>query len=126
MHFQHYGAMHSATRITGPRHNYLAVTFATEGESPEPRVIELPPQGGCEHRPLDRAKVLAAVLAGVAEANCEFGSSFAVASAQYVVNDTGPEEVYHHMAKALVGEAMRHAAEQRAGFEKLMARGRDA
>ena len=126
MRFQHYGARHVATRITGPNHNYVAVTFAAEGESPEPQIIELPPQGGCEHQPLDRVKVLAAVLAGVAEGNHESGSSFAVASVQYVANDTGPEEVYLHLAKALVGEALRHAAEQRGGFEKLTTRGRDA
>jgi hypothetical protein len=71
-------------------------------------------------------KVLSAVLAGVAEGNREFGAAFAVASVEYVGNDTGPEEVYHQMARALVGEALRHQAEQRAGFEKLMAPGRDA
>ncbi len=126
MRFQHYGARHVATRITGPHHNYVPVTFAAEGESPEPQIIELPPQGGCEHQPLDRVKVLAAVLAGVAEGNHESGSSFAVASVQYVANDTGPEEVYLHMAKALVGEALRDAAEERSDFEKLTTRDRDA
>jgi hypothetical protein len=113
MHFEHNGAMHVATRITGPSHNYLAVTFAAEGESPAPRVIELPPQGDCEHRPLDGAKVLAAVLAGVAEGNRELGSSFAVASARYVADDSGPEDVYQYMARALVEEVMRHAGEPR-------------
>jgi hypothetical protein len=124
MRFRHCGSTYSATRITGPRHNYLAITFATEARSPEPQVIELPPQGGCEHPPLDGAKVLAAVLAGVAEGNREFGASFAVATVQYVANDTGPEEVYHHMARALVEEASRHQAEQRTGLEELRARGR--
>ena len=124
MRFLHYGEMHSVTRITGPQHNYLAVTFATEGQSPEPQVVELPPQGGCEHRPLDRAKILASVLAGVAEGNREYGSDFVVASIQFVANDTGPEKVYQYMAKLLVEETLRHQSEQHANFERLMAKGR--
>lgn len=126
MRFQHYGAMHSITRITGPRHNYLAITFATEDPSPEPQVIELPPQGGCEHRALDRAKILVSVMAGVAEGNREHGSDFVVASIQFVANDTGPEEVYQDMAKLLVEETLQHQFDQRAHFENLMAKERNA
>jgi hypothetical protein len=112
MHFRHDGSKHAVTRITGPSHNYLAITFTTENQSREPQVIELPPRGDCEHRSLDHARVLAAVFAGVAEGNREFSASFAVESLQYVANDTGPEEVYRPLARAIVEETLRHQAEQ--------------
>jgi len=122
MRFHHYMAMHVATLITGPRHNYLAIVFAPEGETPEPQVVELPPQAGCEHRPLDPAAILAEVLAGVAEGNAEFGVGYDVQSVQFVRNDTGPEGVYRSMARAIVGDTKRFLTEEWASFQQLMAR----
>ena len=105
--------MHIVTRITGPTHNWLALTFATDGRSPESQVIELPPHGGCDHGLLDRAKVLAAVLAGVADGNSESGADFIVSSARYVADDSGPEETYRYLARSIVEETLRYLAEQR-------------
>jgi hypothetical protein len=74
MDFQHDGPLHSVT-WSGAR-NYLALTFAAVGQEPSnPLIIELPPKDGLEHR-LDGAKVLAAVLAGVTEANWTLGSNY--------------------------------------------------
>jgi len=117
--FQHDGAMHSAVRITGPHHNYLALTFcSSESDPAPPQVIELPEQGGCVHPPLNPMKVLDAVLAGVEEANRLHGLSFTVQSVQFVKNDTGPEDVYRFMAQAIVEETKRHVEAERLNFEK--------
>ena len=107
MRFHHSDATHIVTRISGPQHNDLSVTFAAEGQSPDPRIVDLLPLGGCEHRTLDRCKVLAAVLAGVEDGNRESGTSFAVASVRFVANDTDPEEIYRTLAKSLVAEMLR-------------------
>jgi hypothetical protein len=112
MQFQHRGNWHSISRITGPRHNYLALVLRTEGESEEATVTALPPRGRCAHSPLDSAKILAAVQAGVAEANREHGAHFFLASVEYVSNDTGPEEVYRQMARMLVANTRQHMDEE--------------
>ena len=111
MRYHHSGAAHSVSRITGPHHNYLSVTFATENPTPDPQVVELSPKGPCEHPSLDRFRILAAVLAGVSEGNQEHGAEFIVSIVEFVANDTGPEEVYRFMAKSLVGEIMRVQAQ---------------
>ena len=129
MRFHHYMATHIASQITGPRHNYLAIAFAEDGVpdgvSLVPLVVELPPQGGCEHRPLDANRVVSEVLAGVAEGNEEFGVRYVVESIHFFRNDTGPEEVYRSMAKALVGETKLRKAEEQAAFRNLVARASD-
>lgn len=122
MRFHHYMNLHVASRITGPRHNYLAITFATEEQSEEPAVIQLPPQGGCEHRPLDAAKVLENTLLGVADGNAFFGTHYRVLNVQYVTNDTGPESVYREMARGIVEDACRQSNESRLAFEQLGAK----
>jgi hypothetical protein len=114
MQYQHNGAVHSVSRITGPHHNYLAVTFSAGDRVSEVRVTELPPRGECDHPPLDPGKVLAAVLAGVGEGNLEHGGELVVASVRYVSNDTGSEDVYRFMARSLAAEVLRHQDEERA------------
>src|SRR4051794_26921034 len=104
MQYQHNGATHSISRVIGPHHNYLAVTFSAAGRVSEVRVTQLPPRGGCDHSPLDPGKIRAAVLAGVGDGNREHGVDLAVATVAFVSNDTGPEEVYRFMARSLVAE----------------------
>jgi hypothetical protein len=118
MQFHHYMNLHVASRITGPRHNYLAITFATEEHSEEPTIIGLPPQGGCEHRPLDAAKVLENTPLGVADGNASVGTHYRVRNVQYVTNDTGPEGVYREMARRIVEDARRQSDESRLASEK--------
>lgn len=113
MRYQHNGATHSISRITGPHHNYLAVTFSVGGQVTEVWVTALPPSGVDEHPPLDLGKVRAAVLAGVGEGNREHGVELAVASLAFVSNDTGPKDVYRLMARSLVAESLRPKAEER-------------
>lgn len=112
--------MHVATRITGPRHNYLAITFDTEKSATDPVVVELPAQGGCEHRPLDTKKILEAVLEGVTQANADFDTDYVVQYVHVVKNDTGPEDVYRHMAYSIVEETKKHLEQQSQNFQKLM------
>lgn len=117
MQFQHDMARHTVTRVTGPHHNYLAITFASPGESPQPRVVELPPQGGCEHPPLHGDAVLSSVLLGVEEGNRESGAEFTVATVEFVANDTGPVDVYRFMAKSLVTDTFRYQSALRARLQ---------
>lgn len=119
MQFSHYMAMHIVTRITGPKHNFLGVVFASEGKAPNPQIIEMPPQGGCQHGGLVLSKVMEQVLLGVAKGNTDFQTNYVVQTIHVVSNDTGPESVYHEMARALVGETKRFEAESQRTFRKL-------
>lgn len=42
------------------------------------------------------------VIAGVAEANREFGTNYVVKRIQFVPNDTPPAETYRYLARAIV------------------------
>jgi len=104
MQFGKLGAFHSVSRITGPHHNILLISFesADRGEIFDPRIEALPPVGECRHEVLDPMKILREVLVGVKEANAKFQTEFRVDGVQYVENDTRPESAYRHMAFKLV------------------------
>jgi len=104
--FHHY-LTHTATRISGPHHNYLAIVFAAQGETPAAKVVALPPIGNTQSRSLDECSVLREVLAGVADGNSECGTNYVAKFVQFVSDDTGPESIYREMAKAIVGDTSR-------------------
>ncbi len=112
--------MHVATSITGPHHNYLAITFNDDKSEAPPEIIEIAPVGGCEHRPLDPAKVLEETLGGISEGNLKFGTDYVVKCVRFVKNDTGPEERYRYMAYCIVKEAKKHLEQERENFNDLM------
>ncbi len=101
MHFIKIGEYFAASRITSPKHNLLLLRLAKSvGEKFE--VQCLPPKGGCVHDPLDASTLAEAVLEGVAEANRELNTSYAVSIAKYVQNDTKPEVVYGYMTLSIL------------------------
>jgi hypothetical protein len=101
MQFIKIGEYLAASRIAGPKHNLLQLRLAKSADE-KLEVQCLPPQGGCAHGPLDRQALTEAVLEGVAEANKELGTSYAVSGIKYVQNDTKPEIVYGHIALSIL------------------------
>ncbi|MGH9752193.1 MAG: hypothetical protein ACREA2_05360, partial [Blastocatellia bacterium] len=101
MHFSRDDKFFSASRITGPTHNLLQIRLS-KGSAPGPTCVRLPPQGSCVHAPLDEAKVVAAVLEGVAIANKDLGADYAVTHVRYVENGTPPEAVYALLARSII------------------------
>ncbi|MBD2122461.1 hypothetical protein [Trichocoleus sp. FACHB-262] len=102
MHFTKRGNFYQASRITGPRHNFLAIAL-TPGHSTRETVVEaLPPVGECRHAALSAAAILSSVAEGVAKANSAFGTGYGVTNIQYVENDTPPEAVYGFMAHEII------------------------
>ncbi len=100
MHFTQLGEFLAASRITGPKHNLLAIRL---GGSGDPLVCDrVPAMGGCKHTPLDEDQLIKNVLDGVAEANQQLGTTYAVSHIRYVENDTPPEVVYAFMAMRIV------------------------
>lgn len=93
MHFTKKEKYLCASRITGPRHNYIEIELST-GEQLIPVCERLKPVGDCRHEPLDEAEIIARVQEGVAEANIRFSKNFCVNHIRYIENDTKPELIY--------------------------------
>jgi hypothetical protein len=111
MQVRHCENKHIATHITGPKHNYLAITFADVTSAiAEPVLSALPPVGQCKHPPLSSAAISEAVQRGIAAANSETGASDRAILIEYVENDTGPESIFEYLAKAITLETRRHLA----------------
>ncbi len=103
MQFSRREQFYQASHITGPKHNFLALTLTgnTSGTS-APTIESLPPVGTCSHRPLNPQQILHAVVEGVTTANTQFGTQFSVQHAQYLANDTGPESIYAFLALKII------------------------
>ncbi len=94
------GDFYLATRITGPRHNLLALRFAAEGELvARPLVTDRSPTGDGE---LDESTLVVAALAGVAAGNLELRTDYVVAALEYRRDDTRPESIYTDLAIEIV------------------------
>lgn len=102
MHFTKRGNFYQASRITGPRHNFLAIALTPGHNTCETVVEALPPVGECRHAALSAEAMLSSVAEGVAEANSRFGTDYGVSHIQYVENDTPPEAVYGLMAHEII------------------------
>lgn len=99
MHFSTDGRFHKVVRITGPRHNLLAIEFAELGSAPVPRIEVLRPAA----RPtLQGEDVLKQVLAGVADANSRWSTRHAVRTVGFVPDDTPPATIYRDLAASIV------------------------
>ena len=96
------GEYYKVWYVTGPRHNFLALSFTSRTGVVLPKITALPPVGGCVHEPLDPDEIARAVLSGVEEANQELKTSYQVSEIQYVTNDTPSEIVYAFLAARIV------------------------
>jgi hypothetical protein len=99
MQFIHDGIFYKAARISGPGHNLLSLRFAAGENQITPIVERLKPLLDSS---LDSQSVLSEAQAGVFEANQRFGTSFQIASLQFVDDDTSSESVYRLLAFSLV------------------------
>lgn len=101
MQFIRIGEFLAVSRVTGPAHNLLQLKVTTApvaSSACEP----LPAIGSHAPSLLNEALVVAAVAAGLSEANARFGTSYAASHIRYVVDDSFPESVYAHLASALI------------------------
>ena len=99
--FSKRGGFYQVLRVTGPRHNFLAVELATGPQEAYPQVGSRP--GFCSgHGELDPAAIVSAVLEGLALANGTFNTSYEATSIEYHVGDNPPEEVYGVLAFQIV------------------------
>jgi hypothetical protein len=100
--FSRRGDFYQGAMTTGPGHWLLALKLSSGTEHANPRVERLHPIGECHHRALDEARVLAAVVEGVAQANRRHRTTWAVTYIQYAGNDTPPESRYGLIAELIV------------------------
>jgi len=99
MQFIHDGIYYKVARITGPGHNLLGLRLA-DGDNVSAPVVEC--LKTAPSSPLDRHMVVNEALAGVEEANRQFGTSFRIAILQFSEDDTPPESVYRLLAFSLI------------------------
>lgn len=95
------GELLGVFRITGPTHNLLLIHLV-EGLGVETTVECLPAIGHDKRAALDDGAVLQAVHNGVAQANMQHGTAYAVSRVRYVQDDSKPESVYELLAQAIV------------------------
>lgn len=90
-----------ASRVTGPKHNYIEVELS-RGEQLVPICKRFESLGDCRHEPLDEAKIIASVLEGIAEANKRFSNNYCVHRIHYVESDTKPESIYADLVISII------------------------
>jgi len=99
--------LYSAQHVTGPTHNLLRLKLE-RGASREFGVVVLPPVGTFRaHAGLTAKDVVVPIRDGVARANSELGTDFAVLEAQIVEDDSPQPAVYEYIARKIVEEAAR-------------------
>ena len=96
-----------AARVSGPLHNWLELTLEPDSGGADRPIAceELPPVGGCVHKPLGLSRIRQAILEGVARGNASASTRFAVTHIRYVGNDTPPEDIYGIIAEEILNFA---------------------
>ncbi len=95
--------MYKTARISGTKHNYLALAVTTIAPikiDVRPRVIH-----ECETSDIDESKLLAAVSEGVEDGNRDTGRTLSVDCLEYVPTDTPDYKVYKELARAIIRSA---------------------
>lgn len=93
---------YTISRITGPKHNWLAVVLDEQEPFTEPIVKRLSPVGECRHGELNEQKIVAHVIGGVQKANQQFGTQYQVRCLHYIENDCPPESVYEFLIRKII------------------------
>lgn len=104
------GNVFRIVRITGPQHNLLGLEFGKNSLVPEIEVLPAVDHRHSKYSP-DVESIRQHVLEGVREANEEAKMNVSVIRMQIVEDDSGPPEVYRHLAKELVLRASRGECE---------------
>ena len=92
---------HRITRITGPTHNFLGLSFTDQAESIRMGSLFLEENCSCPVV-LEPLEVKEHVLRGVEEANQDLGTGYKINYIEYVANDSGPAPVYEMLASCIV------------------------
>ena len=92
--------IYKASRITGPKHNFLGLAV-TPDAPPCIQCVQrrMPGDGTCE---IDEARLMSAVSEGVSRANRELRSPLFVEQIEYVPTDTPDYGAYIELAKSIV------------------------
>ena len=99
--------VYSAQHVTGPTHNLLRLKL-DRGPAREFEVLVLPPVGRSRgHAGITPKDVVVPIRDGVARANSELGTDFAVLEAQIVEDDSPQPAVYEYIARKIIEEAAR-------------------
>ncbi len=107
--FSRRGACYQASRVTGPRHNFLSVELSFNADDKKPEIEALP--GFCDgHGEVDPAEIVRSVLEGLHLANQKYATNYSVSRIQYRANDSVPESVYGVMIFRIV-ERLAHGGE---------------
>ena len=94
--------VYKASRITGPKHNYLGLVF-TKVQPTETKLVRHTLNN--EPVAIDPAQVIAAVVAGIEEANRANPTTLYADSVEYVISDTPDYAAYFQLAKAIAESA---------------------
>jgi len=92
-----------ASRITGPKHNYLGLVF-TKNQPDEIKLIPRTLNG--EPAIIDPQRMVAAVVLGIEEASKGNPQEFYAHSIEYVVSDTPDYSAYAILAKFIAESAV--------------------
>ena len=95
--------MYKTARISGPKHNYLALALSAI----TPIEVKIRPRitHGCETSDIDESKLLAAVNEGVEDGNRDTGRTLSIDCIEYVPTDTPDYKVYKELARAIIQSA---------------------
>ena len=106
--FGHQDGFDTVSYITGPSHVLLGIHFSTEPVAS----LELTKRqriGSCSHGPLDEARIIESIQAGVAAANAETGANLFAAKAFYVEDDSPRYTLFERCAYVLALRRSRSA-----------------
>jgi len=95
--FSRYGDWYRASRVTGPTHNLLGLEFGSSAHDVE--VVAHPGKG---QSLLDPEAVLREVQLGIGDANSVLKSDYSILRIEFVLDDSGPVEVYRWLARLIV------------------------
>lgn len=94
------GELYKIVKISGPKHNMLALCFNESAEVIE--IIDIEKSCGNSAEKISLLSVKNQVLSGVAEANKELGTNYKVARIQFVSSDTPSDSIYIELSKQII------------------------
>lgn len=95
--------MYKISRITGPKHNYLALSLTTT--IPTEVIVRSRIINECESCEIDESRLLAAVSKGVEDGNRDTGRTLSLECLEYVPSDTPDYKIYRELARAIIQSA---------------------
>jgi len=101
MKFINNAPLYKVSRITGPKHNFLGLQFASIPSDVEP-IVERLSVASSENENLIDSEVAAQVKLGLAEARSFCRGTYWLEKIQYVPTDSSPAEIYRTLAVEII------------------------